>query len=110
MADHAVGTQDEWLAARKELLAAEKEHMRQGDELARRRRELPWVPVSKQYSFETGDGKLRSGPNTTGRIGTTSRPTSEWPPPPADARAGRRRGPRPRMTGHQGRAQCQLGV
>jgi predicted dithiol-disulfide oxidoreductase (DUF899 family) len=56
MADHAVGTQEEWLAARKELLVAEKEHMRQGDELARRRRKLPWVPVEKEYVFETEDG------------------------------------------------------
>jgi predicted dithiol-disulfide oxidoreductase (DUF899 family) len=56
MATHPVGTEDEWLAARKELLVAEKEHMRQGDELARRRRELPWVPVTKEYSFETGEG------------------------------------------------------
>src|SRR6266511_360982 len=56
MPEHAVGTQERWLSARKELLAAEKEHMRQGDELARRRRELPWVPVTKEYSFETGDG------------------------------------------------------
>ena len=56
MATHAVGTEDEWLAARKELLAAEKEHMRQGDELARRRRELPWVPITKEYSFETDEG------------------------------------------------------
>src|SRR6266508_1566203 len=56
MANHTVGSQDQWLAARKELLVAEKEHMRQGDELARRRRELPWVPVEKEYSFETGEG------------------------------------------------------
>ncbi|HEX3561626.1 MAG TPA: DUF899 domain-containing protein [Solirubrobacterales bacterium] len=56
MADQPVGTRDQWLAARKELLGAEKEHMRQGDELARRRRELPWVPVEKEYSFETDDG------------------------------------------------------
>jgi predicted dithiol-disulfide oxidoreductase (DUF899 family) len=56
MANHTVGTQDEWLAARKELLVAEKEHMRQGDELARRRRELPWVPVTKDYSFEADEG------------------------------------------------------
>jgi predicted dithiol-disulfide oxidoreductase (DUF899 family) len=51
-----VGTQEEWLTARKELLAAEKAHVRQGDELARRRRELPWVPVKKEYSFETAEG------------------------------------------------------
>jgi predicted dithiol-disulfide oxidoreductase (DUF899 family) len=56
MPEHAVGTQEQWLSARKELLAAEKEHMRQGDELARRRRELPWVPVQKEYTFETDEG------------------------------------------------------
>ncbi len=56
MAKHHVGTEKEWLAARKELLAEEKEHMRQGDELARRRRELPWVPVEKEYLFETAEG------------------------------------------------------
>jgi predicted dithiol-disulfide oxidoreductase (DUF899 family) len=56
MGSHAVGTDEEWLAARRELLADEKEHMRQGDELGRRRRELPWVRVEKEYSFETEDG------------------------------------------------------
>jgi len=54
--EHAVGTRDEWLTARKELLVAEKEHSRRGDELARRRRALPWVPVEKEYTFETRDG------------------------------------------------------
>src|SRR5947209_3194268 len=54
--NHRVGTRDEWLAARKELLALEKEHTRRGDELARARRELPWVPVQKPYIFETADG------------------------------------------------------
>jgi predicted dithiol-disulfide oxidoreductase (DUF899 family) len=39
-----------------ELLDAEKEHMRQGDELARRRRRLPWVPVEKEYLFDTEEG------------------------------------------------------
>jgi predicted dithiol-disulfide oxidoreductase (DUF899 family) len=56
MPEHAVGTRAEWLSARKELLAAEKEHSRRGDELARRRRELPWVRIDKAYSFETADG------------------------------------------------------
>jgi predicted dithiol-disulfide oxidoreductase (DUF899 family) len=50
------GTREQWLAARIELLAAEKEHTRRGDELARRRRELPWVPVEKEYRFETAEG------------------------------------------------------
>jgi predicted dithiol-disulfide oxidoreductase (DUF899 family) len=56
MTQHKVGTQDEWQAARDELLAAEKEVTRRNDELARKRRELPWVPVEKDYGFETGDG------------------------------------------------------
>jgi predicted dithiol-disulfide oxidoreductase (DUF899 family) len=56
MTQHAVGTRDEWLSARKELLATEKEHARHGDELARRRQELPWVPVEKPYTFETAGG------------------------------------------------------
>jgi predicted dithiol-disulfide oxidoreductase (DUF899 family) len=56
MAEHRIGTREEWLAARRELLDAEKAHMRQGDELARRRMELPWVPVEKEYAFETETG------------------------------------------------------
>ena len=50
------GTAQEWLAARLELLEAEKELTRQSDELARRRQELPWVPVSKDYRFDTDEG------------------------------------------------------
>ena len=53
---HATGTREQWLAARLELLDAEKELTRRGDEVARRRRELPWVPVEKEYRFETIDG------------------------------------------------------
>jgi predicted dithiol-disulfide oxidoreductase (DUF899 family) len=56
MTQHKVGTQGEWQAARDELLAEEKELTRRNDELARKRRELPWVPVEKEYSFETADG------------------------------------------------------
>src|SRR3982751_2532098 len=56
MSEHRVGTQEEWQAEREELLAAEKELTRRSDELARRRRELPWVPVEKEYVFETSRG------------------------------------------------------
>ncbi len=56
MPTHKTGTREQWLAARLELLKAEKELTRRGDELARRRRELPWVPVEKQYTFQTADG------------------------------------------------------
>jgi len=56
MTKHRTGTREEWLAERRELLAAEKEHTRRGDELARRRQELPWVGIDKQYRFETDEG------------------------------------------------------
>ena len=56
MTNHVTGTHEEWLAARLELLAAEKELTRRGDELARRRRALPWVPIEKDYRFETEEG------------------------------------------------------
>ena len=56
MKSHATGTREEWLQARLELLAAEKELTRRGDEVARRRRELPWVRVDKAYRFDTDDG------------------------------------------------------
>ena len=52
-----VGTRAEWLEARTALLAEEKELTRRSDELAARRRELPWVPVEKDYRFETDDGE-----------------------------------------------------
>jgi len=54
--EHKVGTREEWLAARIELLEGEKELTRRSDDLARERRELPWVPVEKPYSFETDEG------------------------------------------------------
>src|SRR3954447_12235485 len=56
MPEHRVGTQEEFDAARQELLAEEKELTRRNDELAQKRRDLPWVPVEKEYSFETEDG------------------------------------------------------
>jgi predicted dithiol-disulfide oxidoreductase (DUF899 family) len=56
MTEHRIAAQEEWQAERDELLAEEKELTRRGDELARKRRELPWVPVEKDYRFETEDG------------------------------------------------------
>jgi hypothetical protein len=56
MSDHETVSREAWTAAREELLAREKEHTRLGDELARRRRELPWVRVEKEYRFDTVDG------------------------------------------------------
>jgi predicted dithiol-disulfide oxidoreductase (DUF899 family) len=56
MTDHTIGTQEEWQAARDELLKEEKELTRRGDELARKRRALPWVRVDGDYRFDTEDG------------------------------------------------------
>ena len=56
MLEHRVGTREEWLAAREQLLAREKEHTRIGDELAHERQELPWVRVDGEYRFDTDDG------------------------------------------------------
>jgi predicted dithiol-disulfide oxidoreductase (DUF899 family) len=56
MAGHRIGTQDEWQAERNALLDEEKQLTRRSDELARKRRELPWVPVEKDYRFETEQG------------------------------------------------------
>jgi predicted dithiol-disulfide oxidoreductase (DUF899 family) len=56
MTAHKTGTREEWLAARLDLLEAEKALTRRSDELARQRRELPWVPIDKEYRFETDEG------------------------------------------------------
>jgi predicted dithiol-disulfide oxidoreductase (DUF899 family) len=56
MTTHTTGTRQQWLAARLELLQAEKDLTRRSDELARRRQELPWVRIDKAYRFETDDG------------------------------------------------------
>ena len=56
IAEHKIGTREEHRAAREELLKREKELTRANDELARQRRELPWVPIEKDYSFDTDEG------------------------------------------------------
>ncbi|MFM0666749.1 DUF899 domain-containing protein [Paraburkholderia sediminicola] len=53
---HSIGTREEWLAARLELLEAEKALTRQSDELVRQRQALPWVRIDKAYRFETDEG------------------------------------------------------
>ncbi len=56
MVKHKVATREEWLAARNQLLAQEKELTRRGDQLAAERRNLPWVPIEKEYRFDTDEG------------------------------------------------------
>jgi predicted dithiol-disulfide oxidoreductase (DUF899 family) len=56
MTSTRAGTREEWLAARTALLEREKELTRRSDELARERQALPWVPVEKEYTFETDEG------------------------------------------------------
>jgi predicted dithiol-disulfide oxidoreductase (DUF899 family) len=56
MTTHRIGTRKEWLAERLSLLEAEKDLTRRSDELAKRRQELPWVRVDKEYRFETDEG------------------------------------------------------
>jgi hypothetical protein len=56
MTTHKIGTHEEWQAQRDQLVKDEKELTRRGDELASKRRELPWVPVEKEHRFETEDG------------------------------------------------------
>jgi predicted dithiol-disulfide oxidoreductase (DUF899 family) len=56
MTEHKVVGRAEWQAARQELLLREKQQTRMADELARQRRELPWVAINKEYRFDTDDG------------------------------------------------------
>ena len=57
MTKHMIGTREDWLAARLGLFEAERELTRRVDELTRRRQELPWVRVDKDYQFETDEGR-----------------------------------------------------
>jgi predicted dithiol-disulfide oxidoreductase (DUF899 family) len=67
MAPHKLGSREEWLKARLQLLEAEKDLTRRSDELARRRRELPWVAVEKDYRFATEEGDASLGDLFGGR-------------------------------------------
>jgi predicted dithiol-disulfide oxidoreductase (DUF899 family) len=57
MSDHKIGTREEWQAARAELAKLESEHAELNEEIKKRRLALPWVPVEKEYRFDTEDGK-----------------------------------------------------
>ncbi len=56
MSEHTIGTREEWQAARGELAKLEAEQAERNDEVKRKRLELPWVPVEKEYEFDTQDG------------------------------------------------------
>src|SRR5687768_4153758 len=56
MTQHRPVTREEWLAARRDLLQAEKELTRRSDEVARQRQALPWVRIEKDYRFQTEEG------------------------------------------------------
>jgi predicted dithiol-disulfide oxidoreductase (DUF899 family) len=57
MPEHKIGTREEWQAARAELAKLEAEHAERHEELKKKRQELPWVSVEKEYEFDTEDGK-----------------------------------------------------
>jgi predicted dithiol-disulfide oxidoreductase (DUF899 family) len=56
MSTPTIATREDWTAARDRLLAQEKAHTRQADELARQRRELPWLLIDQEYTLQTADG------------------------------------------------------
>ena len=72
MTKHRTGTREEWLAARLELLEAEKELTRRGDEVAQRRQELPWVRIDKEYRFETDEGQRLAADSSEGARSSSS--------------------------------------
>src|SRR5437763_9515105 len=57
MSEHTIGTREEWQAARAELAKLEAEHAKLGQKVTEQRRGLPWVPVEKEYEFDTEEGK-----------------------------------------------------
>src|SRR5213075_1910421 len=57
MPEHSTGTREEWQAARDELAKLEAEQAERNEEIKEKRRELPWVPVEKEYVFDTAEGK-----------------------------------------------------
>ena len=64
--EHTTGTREEWRAAREELAKLEQEQAERNQEIKKKRRELPWVPVEKDYEFDTQDGRKTPGRRVSG--------------------------------------------
>ncbi|HTU88441.1 MAG TPA: DUF899 family protein [Solirubrobacteraceae bacterium] len=67
MADHTVGTREQWQAARDELAALEAQYAELGEKVTQQRRQLPWVRVEKGYVFDTDEGQKTLGELFEGR-------------------------------------------
>jgi len=57
MTEHTIASREEWQAARDELAKLEAEQAKRNEEIKRKRLELPWVEVEKEYEFDTEEGK-----------------------------------------------------
>src|SRR5215207_9955277 len=88
--EHRIGTREEWLAARKDLLEREKEVTHRNDELARERQELPWVPIEKEYTFDTDEGPRRCRSSSAGARSCSSTTSCSGPPTTRAALCARR--------------------
>ena len=88
MPEHTIGTREEWQAARDELAKLEAEHAELTRKVTEERRELPWVPVEKEYEFDTQDGKKTLGELFNRRSGGCSPTTSCSAPITRSAPAG----------------------
>ena len=87
MPEHRIGTREEWQAARDELAKLEAEQTEIGQRVTEQRRQLPWVPVDKEYRFDTEDGEKTLAKHSTGArssLPTTScsGPTTRSAPAP----------------------------
>src|SRR5436190_17116419 len=67
MPEHRVGTREEWQAAREELAKLEAEQAERNEEIKRKRLDLPWGPVEKQYEFDTEDARKTLADRSDGR-------------------------------------------
>jgi predicted dithiol-disulfide oxidoreductase (DUF899 family) len=79
MPDHQIGTREEWQAARAELARLEAEHAQLAQKVNDRRRQLPWVPVDKDYEFDTEDGRKTLAELFDGRSQLLSSHILFWP-------------------------------